>query len=88
VTVEGAPAAILTRPGAWTHISWTAPKGRFVIAFRPKGHGRLQARWATLAPGWPRGAQPLPPRPADRMPWGLSDSTALTGSLAPDAANF
>lgn len=84
VTVEGEPAAILTRSGEWSHIIWTAPKGRLVLAFTPRGHGRLEARWAAFAPGWPRGAQPLPQRPASVMPWGVSDSTVMTGSL-PDA---
>jgi len=86
--VDGEPARILTRPGEWSHLVWTAPKGRFVLSFRPEGHGRLEARWAVIARRWPGGAKPLPPRPANLMPWRLSDSTALTGTFPPDAGRF
>jgi hypothetical protein len=34
-----------------------------------------------VSDGWPKDARPLPPRPADAMPWMNSDTTMLTGSL-------
>jgi hypothetical protein len=88
VRVDGQPVALLTTPGEWSHLAFAAPGDRLTVRFTPKAHGRLEARWATYTPGWPPGAAPLPPRPADVMPWSLSDSTVVLGATGPGDGRF
>jgi hypothetical protein len=39
-------------------------------------------RYVATVEGWPAEAAPLPPRPADVMPWDNSDSTFVAGTRA------
>jgi hypothetical protein len=88
VRLNDEPVALLTKPGEWSHLTFTAPRGGGVsIRFTPKAHGKLEARWAAFTPGWPAGAS-LPPRPADVMPWMLSDSTVVLGATRPGEGRF
>ena len=52
----------------------------FGITLRPHTpHGSVRVQWAALRDGWPAGAKPLPPRPANVMATGSSDATVITG---------
>lgn len=75
VRVDGLPVRLLTKPGRWSHIVLSAPRGGLLVSFSPVGHGKLEARWASVATRWPADAVPLPPRPATVMPWNISDTT-------------
>lgn len=88
VRIDGQPVALLTKPGEWSHLTFTAPGDRLTVSFTPKAHGQLQARWAAFTPGWPQGAAPLPRRPADVMPWSRSDSTVVLGATGAKEARF
>jgi hypothetical protein len=75
----------LGKPGEWTNLIWEASATRDVsapiLSFAATGHGTVEVRYASIVPGWPKDATPLPPRPANAMPWSLSDSTAEIGTL-------
>jgi hypothetical protein len=88
VRVDGQPVALLTRPGEWSHLAFTAPPGSLSIRFTPKAHGRLEARWAAVTPGWPSDAAPLPAMPREVMPWSLSGSTVVLGATGPGDGRF
>jgi hypothetical protein len=81
VLIDERPITLLTTPGKWSHLVLAAPRGGVLVSFKPTGHGKLEARWAIVTPGWPAEAKPLPPRPADLMPWSLSDSTVTLQSI-------
>jgi hypothetical protein len=79
-SINGVPAAMALKPGAWTRIRWeNAPRG-VRLALQPGGPGRLEVRYAATTDGWPRAAAPLPRRPAALMPFDVSDSTVVTGT--------
>jgi hypothetical protein len=80
VTLNGLPVAILDKPGQWARIRWYGAGQDIALAFKPSGPGALEVRHAAVTEGWPAGAKPLPPRPADVMPFDLSDSTVVTGA--------
>ena len=42
--------------------------------------GKLTLAYAAVFEAWPKGAAPLPRRPADLMPFDLSDSTFAVGT--------
>ncbi len=77
--INGRPAQLSQRQGAWTHIVWNAP-GRQGLLASLKAAGPVEVRWAEVFDGWPADAGPLPPRPPNTMPWQDSDSTVLIGS--------
>lgn len=61
------------------HVVVVAMAGSDDPALRdPKG---LVVRYAVFDEAWPSGAKPLPPRPADTMPFDLSDSAVRTGTV-------
>jgi hypothetical protein len=79
--VDGKTAPILNQPGKWTHLVWQAAPQGVTVAFKPVGHGALDIRYAQYTPAWPAAAKPLPPMPADLMPWDMSGSEVATGTL-------
>ena len=80
VTINGQPAAILARPGQPTRIRWRPATGGLTLGFRAEAPGGLDIRYAAVIPSWPPDARPLPPRPAEVMAFGISDSTLVTGT--------
>lgn len=80
VTVNGLEAASDVRAGQWTILEWHAPHAPLTIVFKAPRHLELDARYAEVIDGWPSDARPLPPLPADDMPWMDSGSTVLLGS--------
>ena len=73
----GLESTIAPRPDRPIRVLWTGDTG-YVLSFRSPGAGALVVRYAAVTPGWPAEAKPLPPRPADVMPFGISDSTVVT----------
>ncbi len=83
--VGSEPIKVAAKPGQWTYVIWEASADRdptapiFTVA--AKGKGTLEVKYASITPGWPADAKPLPARPADTMPWSVSDSMVETGTL-------
>ncbi|TVV70117.1 hypothetical protein [Sphingomonas solaris] len=75
--VNGVAAPLLRRPGALDRIGWVGRDVTVSLLLTPAAPGRLVARIALLRDGWPADAPPLPPRPADVMPWYDSDGSIL-----------
>jgi len=82
VTLAGVPINLPLPAGKWVTVSWQAPGNGLDLAIRPGRPGRLDVRYSAGLERWPRGVAPLPPRPADVMAWGDSDSTFVTGTRA------
>lgn len=51
------------------------------VVLPPMGPGSLDLRYAVFDERWPVTAKPLPPRPADVMPFDLSDSSVTLGQI-------
>jgi hypothetical protein len=80
VALNGRPVRLLVRPGQTGRIRWQAAPDGLALAFRADGPGALSVRYAAVTPAWPADARPLPPRPANVMAFGTSDSTVVTGA--------
>ena len=81
IAIDGAPARVLIPPGKAARLSLNAPPAAgFDITLRPAGPGKLQVSYAASLDAWPRTAPPLPGRPANVMPFAVSDSTGLFGT--------
>jgi hypothetical protein len=79
VSFDGRPAALLGRPGQWSHIGWYGGQG-FVLRFRPSGPGALDLAYAETLPGWPAAAAPPPALPPTDMAWDRAGSTVVVGT--------
>ena len=79
--VNGIPVKGQARAGRWTKIDWNGPRGGLEVIANTAPKGSVEARWAVSGDGWPQGAKPLPPRPADAAPWADSDSTVTIGTM-------
>jgi len=80
VTLDGEPVALLGQPGTLNHVRWSAPGDGLTLRFIPSGPGELDLKYAEVKDGWPEGML-APPKPADAMPWGLSDTTVVLAEL-------
>lgn len=80
--VGGVPVTLDLPKGEWVRIHWQAPGSGLAVDMRPGGPGRLDVRYLATFERWPSGVAPLPPRPADLMPWDNSDSTFVSGTRA------
>jgi len=79
-SVAGVPIRLVMKPGADTRLNWSAAQPGFDIVIRPGGPGKLAVGYSVTEERWPATAKPLPPRPADVMPFDVSDSTLLVGA--------
>jgi hypothetical protein len=79
-TLSGVPAHYRLNPGGWARIRWEAAPDGLDIVLRPGGPGKLTVRYLATLERWPATAPPLPPRPADVMPFETSDSTNVAGT--------
>lgn len=75
----GAALHVPMKPGGETLMRWSAVQPGFDLVIRPGGPGKLKVEYAATLEQWPAGVTPLPPRPADVMPFDLSDSTVFDG---------
>nr|MEA2798482.1 hypothetical protein [Phenylobacterium sp.] len=78
--IGGVPVRLPMKPGGDTLVNWAAAQPGFDLVIRPGGPGKLQVDYEVPVERWPPGATPLPRRPANVMPFDLSDSTFLTGT--------
>ena len=76
VRLDGRITELTPNAGRWTQLRWEAPIGPVTLTFQAKGSGSLDLRYEEITDGWPAGVS-APPKPADDMPWGLSDKTVL-----------
>jgi putative Mn2+ efflux pump MntP len=79
VRVQGAPARWLEKPKTWYRLRWVGDGAPLTISFKPAGKGVAEIDYATVEDRWPTAARVLPARPPRVMPFGLSDSTVVTG---------
>jgi hypothetical protein len=82
LAVNGVPTELALPTDRWVKLSWVTPGQPVTLTLQPSAAGQLQVRYSATIDGWPTGAAPLPPRPADVMPWDDSDSTFVTGRRA------
>lgn len=80
--ISGLPITLDMPAGHWVKVAWQAPGDGVDLVLQPRGEARLEVRSVTGFDRWPSGARPLPPRPADVMPWGNSDSTLVAATRA------
>jgi hypothetical protein len=81
VRIEGlGPKPLVLKAGKWNRIWWEAESAGVAIAFRAPAGAAMDVRYAATLERWPAAAKPLPPRPADVVPFHTSDSTVVTGS--------
>jgi hypothetical protein len=78
-SVAGVKAYLPLRPGAPAAIHWAAAPQGFDVTIHPAGPGKLTVRYDAVTEQWPAAAPPLPKRPADVMPFDISDSTVVAG---------
>jgi peptidase M28-like protein len=79
--LAGVATDVKLPPGKWARVYWSSGQP-LNLGIKPAGPGRLDVRYTTNLGRWPAAATPLPPRPADLMAWGESDSTFVTGTRA------
>ncbi|KAB7739299.1 M20/M25/M40 family metallo-hydrolase [Parvibaculum sedimenti] len=73
--LNGQPLSASVAAGVWTGFGYAAPPGEGVtLSFSAAAPGRIEAKLAEVADGWPEGAK-VPPKPAGFMPWRYSDVT-------------
>src|SRR5690606_19510913 len=80
VLVDGQPVEIEAGAARRLRIRWYGDPDGLAITFRAEGPGTVEVRYAAVIEGWPATAPSLPPRPADVMPFDISDSTVVTGA--------
>jgi len=79
-SIQGVAAAMPLAPGARARVNWSTAPQDLTLVIRPAGPGKMTVSYNLIAETWPPGAAPLPPRPANVMPFAESDSTYLTGT--------
>ncbi|MFZ2236329.1 MAG: M20/M25/M40 family metallo-hydrolase [Dokdonella sp.] len=80
VQLEGHAVALLDDAGQWNRLR-LFPNGEPIrLSWHADGAGALEVAHAAISDGWPADATPLPERPRDVMPWGLSDTHIVTGT--------
>jgi hypothetical protein len=77
--IGGVALQMPLKPGGATFVRWSTAQSGFDLVIRPGGPGKLKAEYAATLEQWPAGVAPLPRRPADVMPFDLSDSTVFEG---------
>jgi hypothetical protein len=81
LSVEGRSVPLRVKPGTPLYVFWHTPRdagaGPTTLMLSPAGP--MDVRYAVINAGWPTAVGPPPKRPANAMPWYLSDSTAEVG---------
>jgi len=80
LTLDGKAAPLLDKAGEASYLRWSAAGDGLTLRFIPAGPGQLDLKYAEIKDGWPAGMAP-PPKPANMMPWGLSDTTVVLAEL-------
>ena len=84
VQLEGHAVSLFDQPGEWNRLR-LFPNGEPIrLSWRADAAGSLEIVHAAISDGWPADATPLPERPRDVMPWGLSDTHIVTGTIKLD----
>jgi hypothetical protein len=80
--LSGVPVSLPLPAGQWVRVNWASAGEGLELAIQTAQRGRLDVRYVAGFDRWPATAAPLPPRPADLMPWDDSDSTFVSGTRA------
>lgn len=76
--LNGRPIALSTAAGEWSALTYHAPDPNGVtLSFTTQGAGKVEVAALEYHDGWPATAKAPPAKPADLMPFGLSDKTAV-----------
>ncbi len=73
-------------PNGRTTIRWQGEPGLFTLELTSDRPEAIEIRYAIVREGWPGSVAPLPARPPEAMPFNLSDSLVITGTLRPVAS--
>ncbi len=84
IYLNGRPALQNVPAGVTAHVRWRAVAGApLTVTLKGAKAGVVNIRYAVSEAGWPKGATPIPPLPADRMAWGDPPPTTVTvGALS------
>jgi hypothetical protein len=80
VGAGGVPVHLPMKPGGDTLIQWSAAQPGFDLVIQPGGPGKLTLNYDATLERWPDNVPPLPKRPANLMPFDLSDSILMEGT--------
>lgn len=76
--LNGRLIELKTRAGQWSALTYHAPDPNGVtLSFTIQGAGKVEVAALEHHDGWPALAKPPPAKPADLMPMGMSDKTAV-----------
>ncbi|MDO9224085.1 MAG: M20/M25/M40 family metallo-hydrolase [Caulobacter sp.] len=78
--INGKAVKVDAKAGNWIHMRLAGVPTPGQIVATPGGKGTFEVRYAVITEAWPAAAMPLPPRPAEAMPFDLSDSSVATGT--------
>ncbi len=84
IHLNGRPALQNVSAGVTVHIRWRVVAGApLTVTLNGAKAGVVMVRYAVSEAGWPTGAAPVPPIPADHMAWGdPPPTTVVAGSLS------
>ena len=80
VSLAGVAARVTMAPGQPILGRWEAAPNGVDLVIRPAGPGRLDVEMEATLAGWPSGVAPLPKRPANLMPFDVSDTAQVKSS--------
>lgn len=80
VQIEGYAVSLLDQPDQWSRLR-IFPNGEPIrLSWHADASGSMEIQHAAISDGWPADATPLPERPREVMPWGISDTHIVTGN--------
>ena len=79
VQLEGRSVGLFAEPGKRNRLR-LLPAGEPIRLSWRGGPGSLEVQHAAISDAWPADATPLPERPREVMPWGLSDTHVVIGT--------
>lgn len=80
VQLEGKAVSLFAEPDQGNRLR-LFPNGEPIrLSWQAGRSGSLEIQHAAISDGWPANAAPLPERPREVMPWGLSNTHIVTGT--------
>ena len=80
VQLDGIAVSMFAEPDQWNRLR-LFPNGEPIrLSWQTGRSGSIEIQHAAISDGWPADAEPLPERPREVMPWGMSDTHIVTGT--------
>ncbi len=80
VKLEGEAVGLFAQPDQWNRLRLFPNGDPIRLSWQADAPGSLEIQHAAISDDWPADATPLPERPPELMPWGLSDTHIVTGT--------